>query len=291
MVVGAAGPMGQMHIERALGMTEGPRLVIGIDLDASRLDDRARQARDRGRPSAAATLVLSALGTEPDALATAISEPDGWSRSRRHHRDRDRARPRCADGLVGTGARRDAGSVRRCPGRARASPGHVARCISTGPSTRGRPARGSPTRRSWSRRRSRGSWRPARALGAVGGMEAAGKACEALVEGRFAGKIVIYPAPRGTAVDLGRATSASARPGRSEQRLDPGGVVDHRRRRPRCSPATWRPPRGPLIVTVTPNPSIDRTLRIPPLERGAGRSAPRRRPPSLAARGSTSHGR
>ena len=37
VVVGAAGPMGQMHIERALAMANGPRLVVGVDLDAERL--------------------------------------------------------------------------------------------------------------------------------------------------------------------------------------------------------------------------------------------------------------
>jgi L-sorbose 1-phosphate reductase len=38
-----------------------------------------------------------------------------------------------------------------------------------------------------------GQLEPARALGAVGGMGAARDSLEALVEGRFAGKIVIYP--------------------------------------------------------------------------------------------------
>src|SRR5207249_2988582 len=35
--VGAAGPMGQMHLERALKTANGPSQVIGVDLDADRL--------------------------------------------------------------------------------------------------------------------------------------------------------------------------------------------------------------------------------------------------------------
>ncbi len=42
-----------------------------------------------------------------------------------------------------------------------------------------------------------GQLQPERALAAVGGMEAARDALEALVEGRFPGKIVIFPALRG----------------------------------------------------------------------------------------------
>src|SRR4029077_16407193 len=35
--VGAAGPMGQMHLERALRTPDGPNTAIGSDLDADRL--------------------------------------------------------------------------------------------------------------------------------------------------------------------------------------------------------------------------------------------------------------
>ena len=49
--------------------------------------------------------------------------------------------------------------------------------------------------------------------------------------------------------------------------LGPGGGLDDRGRG-RLFARHLRPP-SRLIVTVTPNPSIDRTLRIPPLERGA----------------------
>jgi hypothetical protein len=37
VVVGAGGPMGQMHVQRALEMTGGPKLVIASDVDEARL--------------------------------------------------------------------------------------------------------------------------------------------------------------------------------------------------------------------------------------------------------------
>src|SRR5258707_1365078 len=68
VVVGAAGPMGQMHVERALSLPDGPRLVVAVDLDAGRL----RAAGDKLAPVATAygrELIVELLGPEPDALA------------------------------------------------------------------------------------------------------------------------------------------------------------------------------------------------------------------------------
>lgn len=38
LIAGAAGPMGQMHVQRALEMQDGPSLVVATDLDTARLD-------------------------------------------------------------------------------------------------------------------------------------------------------------------------------------------------------------------------------------------------------------
>jgi len=37
LFIGAAGPMGQMHVQRALQSSEGPRLIVATDLDPERL--------------------------------------------------------------------------------------------------------------------------------------------------------------------------------------------------------------------------------------------------------------
>jgi len=51
VVIGAAGPMGQMHLERALRIPDGPTLLIGADLDPERL----AAARERLAPVARAS--------------------------------------------------------------------------------------------------------------------------------------------------------------------------------------------------------------------------------------------
>ncbi len=42
-IVGAAGPMGQMHVQRALQKTDGPRLVVASDVDKHRLTHMRRR--------------------------------------------------------------------------------------------------------------------------------------------------------------------------------------------------------------------------------------------------------
>jgi len=38
LLIGAGGPMGQMHVQRAVEMNDGPALIVATDLDRSRLD-------------------------------------------------------------------------------------------------------------------------------------------------------------------------------------------------------------------------------------------------------------
>lgn len=193
-VVGAAGPMGQMHVERALGLPGGPRLVLGFDLDPVRLaaaGERLRPVADaRGRE-----LILEVLGPEPDALATAI---------RRH------ARGALADDVIVT-----APSVKAVAAAAEALAPDGMLVLFAGVPVGTRTALDlSPvfltgaqyTGTSGSRISDQalvveksvgGELEPRRALGAVGGMGAAQDALRALVEGRFPGKIVIFPALRG----------------------------------------------------------------------------------------------
>ena len=219
VVVGAAGPMGQMHIERALGMPEGPRLVIGTDLDASRLDVARRKletvAAERGR-----SLVLSVLGPEPDALATAISSLTGG---------------RGADDVIVTApsaaAVQSASSALAPDGMLVLFAGlpvgtRVALDMSpvylTGAQYTGTSGSRIADQALVVDKTLQGELEPARALGAVGGMEAARDSLEALVEGRFAGKIVIYPHLSG--LPLTSVADLAARDPDIGARLDPGGV-------------------------------------------------------------------
>jgi threonine dehydrogenase-like Zn-dependent dehydrogenase len=190
VVVGAAGPMGQMHIERALRMSDGPRLVVGVDLDHDRLDEARRKmepiAAELGRP-----LQLATLGREPDELSTLVR---GFTDGRGADdiivtapsaaAVRDASKALAPDGMlvlfagvpVGTRVALDM------------SPVYLGAVQYTGTSGSRIADQALVVEKTVS-----GGLQPGHALGAVGGMEAAQESLRALVEGRFAGKIVIFP--------------------------------------------------------------------------------------------------
>jgi threonine dehydrogenase-like Zn-dependent dehydrogenase len=53
LFIGAGGPMGQMHVQRALEIADGPKCVVVTDLDRARLDHIAQRSqslvREKGR--------------------------------------------------------------------------------------------------------------------------------------------------------------------------------------------------------------------------------------------------
>ncbi len=74
--VGAGGPMGQMHIQRAIELEDGPATIIASDLD----DDRLAVVRERLVPMAEAagrTIVIVNVGEDPSALERAVSDSSG----------------------------------------------------------------------------------------------------------------------------------------------------------------------------------------------------------------------
>jgi threonine dehydrogenase-like Zn-dependent dehydrogenase len=190
VVVGAAGPMGQMHIERSLGMPDGPRLVVGVDLDA----DRLAAARARLEPVAATRgreLAIVNLGREDGALERAVAPfTDG----------------RGADDVIVTAP---SGAAVQAAAAAMAPDGMLVLFAGVPVGTRvaldvspvflhGAQYTGTSGSRIADQERvvdktRRGQLDPERALAAVGGIEAAADSLRALVEGRFPGKIVIYP--------------------------------------------------------------------------------------------------
>ncbi|HYL41047.1 MAG TPA: hypothetical protein VET90_07045, partial [Candidatus Binatus sp.] len=191
VVVGAGGPMGQMHVERALTLANGPRLVLAVDLDEGRLGAAAAKLQpvaDRtGRP-----LVVETLGPGPDALTAAVRRVTGG----RGADDVIVTAPSAAavvaasaamapDGMlvlfagvpVGTRAALDLSSVfldgAQLTGTSGSRIADQATVISKALAL---------------------ELEPRRALAAIGGLGAAPEALQALVDGRFPGKIVIFPA-------------------------------------------------------------------------------------------------
>jgi len=78
VVIGAGGPMGQMHVQRAIEMENGPSLIVGVDVSAERLG----VLRDRFEPLATARgrtlIIVEAADPAPVAAALAAhGAPNG----------------------------------------------------------------------------------------------------------------------------------------------------------------------------------------------------------------------
>jgi len=189
VVVGAAGPMGQMHVERALALPDGPRLVLAVDLDEGRLG----AASEKLRPVATKNgreLVVETLGPEPDAISRAVR----------------RYAPNGADDVIVT-----APSARAvvAASDAMATDGMLVLFAGVPVGTRasldlsnvylhGAQLTGTSGSRIADQalvvdKTVAGQLEPRRALAAVGGIEAVPDALQALMDGRFPGKIVIFP--------------------------------------------------------------------------------------------------
>jgi threonine dehydrogenase-like Zn-dependent dehydrogenase len=190
VVVGAAGPMGQMHVERALAMPDGPRLVIGVDLDAERLGS----ARAKLQPLASARgreLRIEALGSEPDALDVLVRSLTGG---------------RGADDIIVTAP---SGRAVASAAAAMAPDGMLVMFAGVPVGTRvaldlspvflhGAQYTGTSGSRIADQalvvqKTLAGELEPRRALAAVGGIETAAEALQALMDGRYPGKIVVFP--------------------------------------------------------------------------------------------------
>jgi threonine dehydrogenase-like Zn-dependent dehydrogenase len=182
--------MGQMHIERALAKADGPRLVIGVDLDPERLAAATAKlqpvALARGRD-----LRIVPIGREPDALEATVGSLTGG---------------RGADDVIVT-----APSAQAVASAAASLAPDGMLVLFAGVPVGTRVALDlSPvflsgaqyTGTSGSRiadqalvvaKTMEGELEPRRALAAVGGIETAADALQALVDGRFPGKIVVFP--------------------------------------------------------------------------------------------------
>jgi threonine dehydrogenase-like Zn-dependent dehydrogenase len=189
LFVGAAGPMGQMHLERALKTPNGPSKMIGVDLDA----DRLAIARARLEPVAKEFGRRLVLIKSPDeeALATLIATETGG----RGADDIIVTAPTAA--AVTQAARLLAGDgmlvlFAGLPVGTRASL-DLSRVYLHGAQYTGTSGSRIADQALVVRKTLAGQLSPGHALGAVGGMEAAADGLRALMEGRFAGKIVIFP--------------------------------------------------------------------------------------------------
>ncbi len=192
--VGAAGPMGQMHMQRAIELPDGPRLLLAIDLDDHRIEATKAMLGDlaveRGRElvffnpthtdetqddfvrrmtggAMADDVVVSVPVGPVMAGAAELMGPDGMFVA-------------FAGVPNGTLAPLDASNVYLANAQFTGTSGSS---IEDQASVLGKAERGELT--------------PSRSLAAVGGIDAGQAGVQAMLDGDFAGKIMIFPQASG----------------------------------------------------------------------------------------------
>lgn len=189
VVIGAGGPMGQMHVQRAIEMDDGPSLIVGVDVSAERL----AVLRDRFAPLASARgrrlLVIEAADAAPvrellvgngvtrgaDDVVVCVAAPAVIEGSATLMSD-DGMLVIFAGAKIGTMTTVDLAPVARA---ARQYTGTSGSSLDD--------------QIGIVRRAAAGRLSPGRSVAAVGGIGAAAEGLVALKEGRFPGKIAIFP--------------------------------------------------------------------------------------------------
>lgn len=188
--VGAAGPMGQMHMQRALEKPDGPQTLIGFDLDDDRIE--------------AAKVMLEPLA-EQNGRTLVFINPEG---------DNDVASKRVDELTDGNGAddvvvtvpvgpvMAHAGTMMSADGmlvlfagvpNGTMAPLNLSDVYLHNAQFTGTSGSSIEDQASVLTKAVEGSLSPGLALAAVGGIEAAQDGVRALLEGHYAGKVVIFP--------------------------------------------------------------------------------------------------
>ncbi len=219
VVVGAGGPMGQMHIQRAIELEAGPRTIIASDLD----DDRLEVVRERLVPmaeSAGKQLVVINPTRGENLLELAVAEAtDGAG----------------ADDVIVTvpvpGVMGHAATLMNTDGmlvlfagvpNGSFAPLEVSNVYLHNAQLTGTSGSKISDQALVLNKAIAGQLSPQRSLAALGGIEAARDGVQAMLDGRYAGKIMIFPQLSGLPLtgldDLSEVSPEVA------AKLEPGGI-------------------------------------------------------------------
>ncbi|HWO26557.1 MAG TPA: alcohol dehydrogenase catalytic domain-containing protein [Kofleriaceae bacterium] len=191
LFVGAAGPMGQMHIQRALELDAGPAVLIASDINPARLAAMVAQlgplAASRGRrlvpvgpdQSLAELVAEHSGGRGADDVVVSVPVADVMA---------DAATHMAVDGMLVLFAGVPNGTY---------APLDLAKVYLHGAQYTGTSGSALADQAVVIGKTLDGQLSPARSVGAVGGLEAAVEGMRAMMDGRFAGKILIFPQVRG----------------------------------------------------------------------------------------------
>ena len=188
--VGAGGPMGQMHVQRALEKADGPAAVIGIDPDRTRLDVMQASLGPLAERSGCELIALHADASDPSVRALVDARSNGAGAD-------DvvvtvpvasvmaaAAQLMSADGMLVFFA----GVANGTTGPLDMSRVHLSNAQYTGTSGSTLDDQALVLDKT-----AQGSLSPDLNMAAIGGIEAGRDGVQAMLDGRFAGKIVIFP--------------------------------------------------------------------------------------------------
>ncbi len=190
VVVGAGGPMGQMHMQRSLEMEGGPSTIIGIDLDDDRLET-ARTMLESLAEKNGVEFILHNPSDDPNSVNDLIfSKTDG----------------RGADDVIVSvpvgPVMGDAATLMSTNGmlvlfagvaNGTLAPLNMSNVYLHNAQYTGTSGSSIADQVSVIDKTIAGSLSPGRALAAVGGIEAGQNGVRALYEGHYAGKVMIFP--------------------------------------------------------------------------------------------------
>lgn len=225
--VGAGGPMGQMHVQRAIESDSGPATLLAIDLDENRLESTMRSlqplAESRGR-----TLVAHNPGTAAESQDEVVARlTDG--------RGADDVVVTVPHAAVMAGAARlmsPDGMLVFFAGVANGTMGplDMSRVYLDNAQFTGTSGSTISDQALVIDKASAGRLSPALNVAAIGGIEAARDGVQAMLDGRFAGKIVIFPQVTGVPL-LGLGELAGELPEVAEALGPRGEWTSHAERR------------------------------------------------------------
>jgi len=216
LFVGAGGPMGQMHIQRALELASGPSVVIGSDTNAARLAATIARlgplATSHGKTLVpvgpgeplAEIIARHTGGRGVDDVIVSVPVSEVMAEAAAHM---------APDGMLVLFAGVPNGTY---------APLDLAKVYLHGAQYTGTSGSALADQAVVIGKALGGTLSPARSVGAVGGLEAAVEGMRAMIDGRFSGKILIFPQVRGLPL-TGLADLAKADPDVAAT-LGPDGV-------------------------------------------------------------------
>jgi threonine dehydrogenase-like Zn-dependent dehydrogenase len=188
--IGAGGPMGQMHVQRALELPDGPKLIIATEIS----DDRLRTLNDMFKPLA-----------DKNGRKLFFFNPN-TSKQNFHDFVMDATQNQGADDVVvsvpvaslmeeGSSVMKPDGMMVFFAGVPNGTMGAVnlSNVYLSNAQYTGTSGLTIDDQVSVMQRRVAGTLSPGRSVAAIGGLETAAEAIQSVIEGKYPGKVVIFP--------------------------------------------------------------------------------------------------